>query len=152
MSDPTAGPRPKYLGTAGSAGPPLPAAGSWSTSFATTRTGSAGFCARVCRCGPTRLVITHPHFDHDAVETVSGDPRVIDQRDELRDADYALRICHAADNQAEIDEALRNEIGSIDLLTAAAWLAPLKFFGLALILTGIAFALSAIIKVLCAQA
>lgn len=99
-----------------------------------------------------RLVITHPHFDHDAVETVSGDPRVIDQRDELRDADYALRICHAADNQAEIDEALRNEIGPIDLLTAAAWLAPLKFFGLALILTGIAFALSAIIKVLCAQA
>ena len=46
--------------------------------------------------------------------------------------------------------ALLSQLGTIN--AEAAWLAPLKFLGLATILTGIAFALAAIVKVLRAQA
>jgi L-ascorbate metabolism protein UlaG (beta-lactamase superfamily) len=94
------------------------------------------------------LVVTHPHFDHDAVDTVTGDPRLVDEVEEIRGDDYFLRtlagrhsgdyaaaighknlivvlevagwrICHAADNRAEIEQPLRDEIGPIDLLTIA---------------------------------
>ena len=94
------------------------------------------------------LVITHPHFDHDAADTVTGDPRLIDEAGMTRGEDYSLRtlagrhagdfavaighknlivileaaglrICLAADNQAEIDDRLRDEIGPIDLLSVA---------------------------------
>jgi hypothetical protein len=51
---------------------------------------------------------------------------------------------------AAAGSALLSTLGTIR--AEAAWLAPLKFFGLALILTGIALALGAIIKVLRAQA
>ena len=51
---------------------------------------------------------------------------------------------------AAAGSALLSQLGTIK--AEAAWLAPLKFLGLALILTGIGFALGAIIKVLRAQA
>ncbi len=94
------------------------------------------------------LVITHPHFDHDAVDSIPGEPRLIDEAGEIRGDDYVLRtlagrhardfavaigyknlivvlesggvrICLAADNQAEIGDGLRDKIGPVDLLTVA---------------------------------
>ena len=94
------------------------------------------------------LVITHPHFDHDAVESIPGDPQLIDEAGEFRGVDYVLRthagrhagdfaaaighknlivvlgaaglrICLAADSQAQIGDQLRDEIGTVDLLTVA---------------------------------
>ena len=94
------------------------------------------------------LVITHPHFDHDAVDSVPGEPRLVDEAGEVRGEDYVLRtlagrhagdfaaaighknlivvlevagtrICLAADSQAEIGDRLRDEIGPVDLLTVA---------------------------------
>ncbi len=92
------------------------------------------------------MVITHPHFDHDVVDSIPGEPRLIDEAREIRGEDYVLRtlagrhardfavaigykslivvlesagvrICLGADNQAEIWDRLRDEIGSVDLLT-----------------------------------
>jgi L-ascorbate metabolism protein UlaG (beta-lactamase superfamily) len=94
------------------------------------------------------LVITHPHFDHDAVDSILGEPGLIDEAGEIRGEDYVLRtlagrhardfavaigyknlivvlesggvrICLAADNWAEIEDELRDEIGPVDLLTVA---------------------------------
>ena len=92
------------------------------------------------------LLVSHPHADHDNVESVTGDPRLLDGAGEIEGEDFVirgltgrhaarfgadinyfntifvietagLRICLMGDNQADLPENLRREIGAIDLLT-----------------------------------
>ncbi len=91
------------------------------------------------------LLVSHPHADHDRVESTLGDPQLLDAEGELagldfrirgltgrhsarfgRDIDYfntifvletaGLRVCLMGDNEANLSESLRNEIGPLDLL------------------------------------
>ncbi len=92
------------------------------------------------------LLISHPHADHDAVDTVGGEPRRLEDVGEVRGADFVvrgmrgrhsarfggdikyfntiflletagLRICLLGDNEADLGEALWRDIGTIDVLT-----------------------------------
>ena len=91
------------------------------------------------------LLVSHPHADHDRAESALGQPRLLDAEGELagldfrirgltgrhsarfgRDIDYfntifvletaGLRIGLMGDNEANLSECLRNEIGRLDIL------------------------------------
>ncbi len=92
------------------------------------------------------LLVSHPHADHDAVDTVAGEPRRLEDAGELRGEDFSvrglrgrhsarmggdikyfntifvletagLRVCLMGDNEADLAEGLMRDIGPIDLLT-----------------------------------
>ncbi len=92
------------------------------------------------------LLISHPHADHDAVDTVAGEPRRLEDVGEVRAKDFVvrglrgrhsarfggdikyfntifvleaagLRVCLLGDNEADLGERLWRDIGAIDLLT-----------------------------------
>lgn len=91
------------------------------------------------------LLVTHPHFDHDAVHRVAGTPSIIRGPMSLTGPDYSvtgylgqhagpygqefgkrnivyvidaggIRLCHVGDNQAELPAEVLVHAGSIDLL------------------------------------
>jgi len=89
------------------------------------------------------VLVTHAHFDHDAIGLVKGNPEVLDQAGVRRGADYTVRgvtghharpeaygqdnrmfvirvnqvlFCHWGDNDAQVPDDLSNRSGSIDVL------------------------------------
>ena len=92
------------------------------------------------------LLVSHPHADHNGVETVAGEPRRLGDVGELRGEDFVvrglrgrhsarfggdikyfntifvletagLRVCQMGDNEADLSERSQEDIGPIDLLT-----------------------------------
>jgi L-ascorbate metabolism protein UlaG (beta-lactamase superfamily) len=87
------------------------------------------------------VLVTHEHFDHNAVERVDGDPMVIREAGEVRIDDVrivgirdkhaspdempntifvyemsAVRFCHLGDNRADVPEDVVRDVGSVDVL------------------------------------
>ncbi len=87
------------------------------------------------------VLITHDHFDQNAVWKVSGDPQVVREAQQLELEDVAIcgvqdqhaspdampntifmvetcgiRFCHLGDNRAELPEAAVDAIGRVDVL------------------------------------
>jgi L-ascorbate metabolism protein UlaG (beta-lactamase superfamily) len=89
------------------------------------------------------VVVTHAHFDHDAISLVGGNPTVLDNVEVRQGADYTVqciaghharaekygkenrilvievdgvRFCHWGDNRAEVSDGLLQILGRIDIL------------------------------------
>lgn len=91
------------------------------------------------------LLITHPHFDHDAIEYVGGSPTIVRDPLELRGSDFRIRgfmgkhagpfgkefgqrnvifvietaglvFCHLGDNRADLPGEMLNSVENIDVL------------------------------------
>ena len=89
------------------------------------------------------VLVTHPHFDHNAVSKIEGNPQVIDKAEIIQRTDFTIqgitghharsrkhghrnlifiieingvRFCHWGDNDANVTDELRNELGRIDIL------------------------------------
>jgi len=90
------------------------------------------------------VLVTHDHFDHNAVSRISGHPRVLDEPGLLSDSEYSVqvinghharfeeyhfdknlifvlemngvRFCHLGDNDANITDDLMRQLGRVDLL------------------------------------
>lgn len=89
------------------------------------------------------VLVTHAHFDHDAVGQVKGNPEVLDQAGVKRGADYVVQgitghharaeaygkenrifvigvnqvlFCHWGDNDAQVTDDLSRSLGPIDVL------------------------------------
>lgn len=94
------------------------------------------------------VLVTHPHFDHDAIERVNGAPTIVRDPLELQGDDFRIRgfmgrhagpfgkefgqrnvifvievagltFCHLGDNQAEIPEETLEVVGEVDVLMVA---------------------------------
>ena len=91
------------------------------------------------------MVITHPHFDHDAIDSIAGEPTVVRGPVDLRVRDCRIRTimgkhagdyghefgqrnlicvievasttyCHIGDNEAKLTDEIVDEIGPVDVL------------------------------------
>lgn len=91
------------------------------------------------------VLVTHPHFDHDAIERVEGAPTIFRNPLELRGNDFKIRgfmgrhagpfgkefgqrnvvfvlevagitFCHLGDNRVELPEEMLKSVGQIDVL------------------------------------
>jgi L-ascorbate metabolism protein UlaG (beta-lactamase superfamily) len=89
------------------------------------------------------VLVTHEHFDHDAVKGIRGHPQVLDRAGVVRGAEYVVRgiaghharadeygaenrvfvleasgvrTCHWGDNDADPDGALLRALGDVDVL------------------------------------
>jgi len=88
------------------------------------------------------VLVSHPHFDHDAFEMVLGCPTIIRTPGEFRGGDFIIEaipdqhageyglyfnlifivrvagvsFCHMGDNRADIPQDVRGQIGRVDVL------------------------------------
>jgi L-ascorbate metabolism protein UlaG (beta-lactamase superfamily) len=89
------------------------------------------------------VLVTHPHFDHNAVNKIMGTPEVMNQPGVKEENDYivygisghharsdkyghentifvveinGIRFCHLGDNDADITDELKQQLGRIDVL------------------------------------
>lgn len=94
---------------------------------------------------PDYLIITHPHFDHDNVDAIAGNPTIIRHPINLQTNEFQLqglrdkhargfgaewgawniiftldvagmRLCHWGDNRAELSDAQWAQLGDVDVL------------------------------------
>lgn len=108
-------------------------------------TGRKWFFQEFPRVKADLVLVSHPHFDHDAVDRVIGTPSIIRSQGEFRGADFSVQaipdrhageygvafnhfnlifivhtagivFCHMGDNRADVPTDVRGRIGEIDVL------------------------------------